>query len=508
MFSDKIKSKLADLPDKPGVYLMRDRNGKVIYVGKAVSLRNRVRNYFQPSTLRDADPKIRGLIKSIQDFDFLELRNEAEAILTEGRMIKEYRPRYNTSFKDDKRFLMIAIDPAAPFPRLELCRLDKRDGRQYFGPYASAASARAAKDFLEKRFGLRQCRPVEPGPDDHRHCLADVIRLCSAPCVARITREAYRARVEEAAAFLRGERADILRELAEEMNTEAAAMNFERAATLRDLLFLLKRATRQRVRLTKTLEMKREDAWQGVQELQRELGLAAPPRVIETFDISNISGTHAVASMVASVDGVPTPRRYRMFRIRTVQGIDDPAMMHEAVLRRYKRILDEKGRLPDLVVCDGGITQLRAGRAALDSLGLQSLRAVGLAKRHEEIYHDPANQLAPLRLSHESNAIKVLQQIRDEAHRFALTYHRKLRDRKIRESVLDEIPGIGDRRKEQLLTEFGSVERIRRSTVADITRRVPGIGEAFATLVWETLNRGLPAGLEPDPPSPEEHEDP
>jgi excinuclease ABC subunit C len=296
--------------------------------------------------------------------------------------------------------------------------------------------------------------------------------------------------VAEASAFLRGEKPEILRELGDDMQAASAALDFERAAVLRDLLFLLRRVVRQRVNLKKTLSMTREDAWQGVLDLQRELKLASPPRVIETFDISNISGTFATASMVACVDGLPQSRRYRTFRIRTVEGSDDPAMMREAVGRRYRRLLEEKSPLPDLVVCDGGITQLRAGRAALDELGLTTLPAVGLAKRYEEIVWDVSNQQPPLRLPMDCPAIQMLQRIRDEAHRFALTYHRKLRERRIRESVLDEIPGIGERRKEQLLSAFGSVDRLRRATAAEIAEKVPGIGEAFATVVHDTLSRG------------------
>jgi excinuclease ABC subunit C len=493
-FPPPIPEKLSALPDKPGVYLMRDRTGRVIYVGKAISLRQRVRNYFQPSTLRDADPKIRGLIKSIRDFDILVLRNEAEALLTEGRLIKEYRPHYNSSFKDDKRFPLLALDVAAPFPRLELCRLAKDDGRVYFGPYASAAAARAALDFTEKHFGLRRCRPLRPGPADHKHCLADIVRHCAAPCVGKMDAAGYAARVEEARAFLAGERPETLREIGEQMRAAAAEQKFERAAALRDLLFLLKRAVRQRVNLRRDFQMRREDAQQGLQELQAALGLPAPPRVIETFDISNISGTFATASMVCCVDGLPARTRYRRYRIRTVEGSDDPAMMHEAVSRRYRRLVEEGATLPDLVVCDGGITQLRAGRAALDALGLTALRAVGLAKQQEEVYWDVENREPPLRLPRDGRALQVLTRIRDEAHRFALAYHRELRERRIRDSLLDEIPGIGDRRKEELLRVFGSVARLRRATPEEIAAKVPGLGESFARTVWEFLQRARPAG--------------
>ena len=193
--SEKVKTKLKGLPQKPGVYLMRDENGKVIYVGKAKSLRNRVRNYFQQSTLRSADPKIRGLINSIEDLDYLVVNSEAEAVLTEGRMIKEYRPRYNSSFKDDKRFLRLAIDIQAPFPRIHLVRIKKNDNRLYFGPYSSSTSARVAKDFLERRYGIRQCQARIPDETNYKHCIDDMIRQCSAPCIARVSQEEYRSRV-------------------------------------------------------------------------------------------------------------------------------------------------------------------------------------------------------------------------------------------------------------------------------------------------------------------------
>lgn len=485
--SEKVKKKLQKLPDKPGVYLMRDRNGKVIYVGKAKSLRNRVRNYFQRGTLRSADAKIRGLIKSIDDFDFLVVGNEADAVLTEGRMIKEYRPRYNTSFKDDKRFLLLKLNPGDPLPALSLCRIRRNDSALYFGPYASAASARAAKDFAEKRFGLRQCRPREPDEQTHKHCMADIIRFCAAPCIGKIDREGYLSRVDEAVAFLRGERQDVLNELQEEMDSEAQALNFERAAVLRDTLTLLRRAVKQRAKGLKSIEMKREEAMAGVAQIQKELRLKKPPRVIETFDISNISGTSATASMVVAVDGVPRKSRYRMFRIKTIEGANDPAMMAEAARRRYKRMLEEKQPLPDLIVFDGGITQLRAGREELDKLGLHDLPAVGLAKRYEEVFWDITNKSEPLRLPMDSPGIRVLQNIRDEAHRFALTYHRKIREKRIRDSALDEVPGIGEKRKQILLKHFGSVDRLRRASMEEIAE-VDGIGTTFAQLLKECLH--------------------
>ena len=467
---------------------MRDRNGKVIYVGKAKSLRNRVRNYFQQGTLRSADPKIRGLIKSINDFDTIVMHNEAEAVLSEGRLIKEYRPRYNTSFKDDKRFLLLALDPTEPWPRFKLCRIRRNDGREYFGPFASAGAVRTTKDFVEKRYGIRQCGPRIPGEKDYKHCMSDVIRTCTAPCIGKIEAKDYRVRVAEACAFLRGERREVLTDLEATMREAAEAMRFEKAALLRDTVLQLRRTIRQRASGTSSPDFKREAAAAGVDELRKVLKMDKPPVVIEAFDISNISGTYAVASMVCSVDGVPRPQRYRRFRIKTVEGANDPAMIAEAVKRRYARLIKEKQPLPDLVVLDGGITQLRAGREQLDALGLTALMAVGLAKRYEEIVWDITNIAPPIRLPHRSEALKVLQRIRDEAHRFALTYHRELRTRRIRASVLDEIEGIGPRRKQMLLKHFGSVDKLRKASLEEL-EAVKGIGKAFARAVHEGLSR-------------------
>jgi excinuclease ABC subunit C len=485
---DKVKQKLQNLPDKPGVYVMRDRNGRIVYVGKAASLRDRVRSYFHRATLRSSDPKLRGLVHSINDFDILITRTEAEAMLTEGRMIKDYRPHYNVSFKDDKRFLLIRVNLNEPLPRFEACRIRKDDGAIYFGPYASSPAAWAALEFIEKRFGLRQCRPRAPGPNDHKHCHNDIVRFCSAPCIAKVSSEQYRERVEVAVAFLRGEKPEYLQEIEAAMEKEATGLHFEKAAVLRDTLLLLRRAVKDRIRARKTLAIKAEDAKAGIEELRQALGLDRPPRVIEAYDISNISGTHAVGSLVCSVDGIPRKNRYRMFRIKTVEGVDDPGMMAEVIHRRFSRALEEKENLPDLVLLDGGLTQLGAARARLDTLGLQNLPAAGLAKRFEEIFW---KQRDPIRLPPDSNALKVLVQIRDEAHRFALTYHRGLRLKRIRESMLDEIEGVGGKRKQLLLKQFGSIARLRKASEKEIAK-VRGVGAAVARMVRDALDKKAP----------------
>jgi excinuclease ABC subunit C len=481
--SDKVKQKLRDLPDKPGCYMFRDRRGRIVYVGKAISLRKRVQSYFRDASLRSGSPKLRGLVKSVDDIDIVVVRNDAEAVLTEGRLIKDYRPRYNVSFRDDKRFLLLRVERQHPFPVFKLCRIKRDDAASYFGPYASSGAARASLDFVEKRFGLRKCAPRVPDEQTYKHCLNDIIRFCSAPCVGKISQDEYHVKIEEACAFLQGKRPEILKELRLAMEEASTALDFERAGALRDTLFLLQRVVKQNARMTATPEVERERAAEGIHELGKLLGLPAPPKVIEAFDISNTFGSYSVASMVCSVEGIPRANRYRRFRIRAVEGIDDPRMIAEVVTRRYRRLLDEKSKLPDLVLVDGGITQSRAARAALDALGLVDMPCAGLAKRYEEIYwHDK-----PILLPRSAGALKVLQRLRDEAHRFALTYHRHLRSRRIRESALDEIPGIGKKRKGVILEHFGSIHRLMKASCEDISS-VSGIGPEMARMIYSTLH--------------------
>jgi len=456
---------------------MRDRRGKIIYIGKAASLRKRVQSYFRAGTWVKADPKLRGLIRSIDDFDIVVLRSEAEALLTEGRLIKDYKPRYNVDLRDDKRFLMLRIDLAEPWPQFKAVRIRRDDGAVYLGPYVNSSATRTAMDFVEKKFGLRKCRSRSPGESDHRHCINDIVRYCSAPCVGRISREVYMERVEEACAFLRGETPLLLQEVREAMEQAAEGRKFEEAAALRDTWLMLKEIVGRRVRAAATPEMKAGDARVGVEELKVALGLAAVPEVIECVDISNISGTHAVASLVCAVAGLPAPSRYRHYRIKTVHQSDDPAMMAEVIRRRFERLRDEGWHPPNLLIVDGGVTQLNAALGEMMMLGVTGIPVVGLAKRYEEI-HVPGRS-DPVRLPADSKALYVLQRIRDEAHRFALAYHRRLRARAIRESALDEIPGMGTKRKTALLERFGSVARLRRASTEEIAA-VPGVGAALA----------------------------
>ncbi len=481
---DKLKEKLRRLPDKPGCYMMRDSSGRIIYVGKAASLRKRVMSYFRDATLRRGSPKLRGLVRSVRDLDYIVVRNEAEAALTEGRLIKDYRPRYNVSFKDDKRFLLLKACPDHELPLFELCRIKRGDGAVYFGPYASSAAARAALDFVEKTFGIRKCAPMVPDETTYQHCINDIVRFCSAPCVGKVSAAEYRQRFEEACAFLRGERREYLSQMKERMEKAAAETRFEDAAAIRDTYLLLREAVKQKNRIAATPEMRKEEARQGLEELKDIVGIKALPRVVEAYDISNISGSYSVASMVCFVDGMPNRTRYRRFRIRTVENIDDPRMIAEVIGRRFERLLQDGGVPPDLVVIDGGSTQLGAARSKLYSLGMERVVSIGLAKRFEEIYLQPTGK--PLRLPPDSVALKVLKRIRDEAHRFAIDYHRRLRNKRIRESVLDDISGVGPAKKRQLLERFGSVKRIIQADEGEIAA-VPGIGSNLARIIVNEL---------------------
>jgi excinuclease ABC subunit C len=487
--TDLLRDKLKQLPDKPGCYLMRDRRGRIVYVGKALSLRKRVGSYFRPATLRQAEPKLRSLLNSVQDLEWIVTRDEDQALLTENELIKQHQPRYNILLRDDKRYLAIRGDQREPWPRLTACRLIRADGAHYFGPFPSGGEVRLVLDFLERRCGLRRCAPLRPDAETYRHCHNDVIRFCSAPCVGRITEEEYGARFAEACAVLRGERPALLAELRAAMEAAAHNRDFEQAARLRDTWLALRAMARRRGRgPLATPAMHRADAAHGLRQLQAELGLAQPPAVIECFDISNTSGTLAVASLVCAVEGLPDRRRYRHFRIRAVAGPDDPRMIAEAVGRHYARLLREGLSLPDLLLLDGGITQLRAARAALRALGIASLAMAGLAKEHEELVLDDGRP--PLRLPRDSDALKVVTRLRDEAHRFAIGHHRRLRQRRIRESALDTIPGIGPRRKQQLLRAFGSIYRLARAD-RDAIAALPGIGPDLAAAILRAIRSGV-----------------
>ena len=481
--TEQIRGKLSQLPHKPGVYLMKDRFGTVIYVGKARDLRKRVSQYFHPSRRMGWDLKFNALVEAIHEFDVHVVKSEPEAVLLEGKLIKEFHPRYNVSFRDDKRFLLLKVNLNDPIPRFTLTRLKTDDGARYFGPFASSGALRRTLNLVRHRFNLRGCRPLTPNETDYKHCLYAHLKVCTAPCIGNVTREQYLLQVLAGCDFLDGQSREMKEQLDAEMKKAAAARDFEKAAQLRDMLFDLRRTTQKTQkfeRLPYKLPVALEPA-DDLAELGKVLGLASPPQRIEGFDISNISGTFAVSSMVSFKNGRPDRVNYRRFRMKTVVGQDDFASMAETIRRRYTRMKQETAsgqagkwsNVPDLILIDGGKGQLNAACEELNKLGLTLIPVIGLAKEFEEIYRPGESE--PLRLSHDSGALKLLQRVRDESHRFANTYNAQLRLKKISESILDEFPGIGEQRKAALLKQFGSVHRLRLASVQDIAA-VPGFG--------------------------------
>ncbi|MBC7232535.1 MAG: excinuclease ABC subunit UvrC [Chloroflexi bacterium] len=610
-----LQERLNSLPTKPGVYLMKDAAGQVIYVGKAVNLRNRVRSYFH--AYNGQTPKIRRLVDHIADFDFIVTGSELEALILECNLIKKYRPRYNVRLKDDKRYPYIKISLQEPFPRIYTVRHMQDDGARYFGPYTSAKAVQQTMELLRKLFPYLTCKREITGKDQ-RACLYYHIGRCAGPCIGAISREDYRALIEQIVLFLEGKQERIIHDLEQEMQKAAEALDFERAAVLRDQVqalqrvverqkivsatrsdedviafaredgqacvqtffirggkligreyFILtgtqdeddlevmtsfvkqfydeaayipptillqhdieeaqvieewlrqKRGTRVAIRVPRRgkgralVQMAAENAaetlahlraqWAADQarqvtaldELQKYLHLAQAPTRIECYDISNIQGTSATGSMVVFVKGVPRKSEYRRFRIKTVSGADDYAMLQEVLRRRFKRaksqaveqkqVSEEEGGwgvMPDLVIVDGGKGQLRAALGVMGEMGVGNIPAIGLAKQREEVFVPGRSD--PLLLPRDSEALYLLQRVRDEAHRFAIGYHRRLRERSGLASTLDQIPGVGPKRRQALLKHFGSLEAIREASVEELAA-VKGITREAAERIKERL---------------------
>ncbi|MFA6714540.1 MAG: excinuclease ABC subunit UvrC [Victivallaceae bacterium] len=476
-----------DVPAKPGVYVYRDRFGTVIYVGKAASLRRRMSQYFQPSRLNRADPRLRSLLNSIYDWDFFVVKNEDEALLLESRLIKQYAPQYNVLMRDDKRFLLVKINLKDDFPRLDLARVRKDDGCKYFGPFPKTSVLRATVEFLSAHFGLRSCRVDSPDENARKHCLKRIVKDCLEPCGGKVTKEEYHRHVDRMLEILNGNVSPLTQELENGMRAAAEKKQFEKAARLRDVISNIQTVFGDRKRSFRYASLPASPGREAVESLGKILNMSSPPLLIECFDISNIFGTLAVASMVCFENGSPARDKYRRFKIREVDQIDDFAMMREAVKRHYSRKIRERLPLPDLLLVDGGKGQLSAARAAITEIACPPLNVIGLAKRNEEIFLPERD--APLVLDRHLPALRLLQAIRDEAHRFAIGYHRKLRAQRLQESLLDEIPGIGTARKRLLLQYFGSVRRLRRANAEEIMNKIPGMGRTFAERIVEFIRK-------------------
>jgi excinuclease ABC subunit C len=428
--------KVKTFPTTPGCYLMKDAEGKVIYVGKAKNLRNRAGTYFTAQAA--ADRRTADLVKCIADIDFITTDTEVDALLKEARLVKDIRPRFNSELKDDKTFPYLQIRIREEFPRVEFTRKPRRRGVKLYGPFTSARSLRAAIQVLQRVFQFRTCsldiRSNDPRWRWFRPCLLHSIRQCTAPCNFRVSREDYRKQIRALRLVLEGKKGRLLREMSAEMKAASAALQFEKAAKIRDDMEALRKLElRGDVDKDVQPEVFHIDPKKGLRGLQKLLGLPAIPRAIEGIDIAHLGGTDTVASLVAFLDGLPFKTGYRRFRIKTVEGVDDFASMREVVSRRYSDHNRDEWGTPDLVLIDGGKGQLSAAVEAFRSLGIEPPTMISLAKQEEVVFRP--GQSDPIKLSRTSSALRLLQFVRDEAHRFAQHYHHQLRKRRLREEM-------------------------------------------------------------------------
>jgi excinuclease ABC subunit C len=600
---ESVLEKIPHLPESAGVYLWRDRDGTVLYVGKAKRLRSRVRSYVTGDHMESV--KTRALMQQIGGLDTIVVPSEAHALILEANLIKEYKPKYNIALRDDKSYPYIKVTVAEPFPRVWVTRHLVDDGSRYFGPYTDVGAMRRALNVVKRIFTVRSCNFDMPRQMPERPCLDYYIKRCKAPCILAQTQAEYRAMIDEVLVFLDGRTKEVARRVRERMELAAESLEFERAAELRDALRHLERmeeptvvlsieggdrdvlgfardgddavvalmrmrggkllarehqflenleeetdpailqayiarsylpledrssellvpfepedlelveaslertkihvpqrgprselvdlATQNARHLLEELRLTgdetEERAGDPIYELQRQLGLQKVPRSLVCFDISHAQGTDTVASCVWFQNGRPYRAEYRKFKVKTVEGIDDFASMHEVVSRYFARRNEEEKSLPDLVVIDGGKGQLNAAHAALDAIGLGAMPIISLAKREEEIF--VLGRPESLRLPRRSPALRVLQQARDEAHRFAITFQRKRRSLRTMTSELLRIPGVGEAKRRQLLEAFGSLQGVRDAAPEAIAA-LPGFGQKTAERVLETLRKNSP----------------
>lgn len=487
-----LRQKVRALPHTSGVYIMKDALGSVIYIGKALNLKRRVSQYFMPSyKTRASNPKIASLTECIADFEFVNTRSEAEALILESKLIKQWKPRYNTLEKDNKNFLLLRVEVFAPLPRFTFARHRKDDNSLYFGPYLGTSAIRSALSEVKKKFGILLSDAHPKKIDSDKWMLYDDARSEISEFENIVTAGEYRKRVDAALDYLRGKNEDAIEEAAEKMRAASENMEYEKAAKFRDLISAIRETQKANARGNVNADISRSSpaiAIQAMDSLQKTLKLKKLPRAIECFDISHISGSFCVASMVRFEDGEPAKQKYRRFKIKSFIGNDDFRAMKEVVGRRYSRLDREGIPMPDIVLIDGGKGQVFSAMKAFDEAGIKQPFIAGLAKREETIVLDDfTEKLLPRR--HEG--LRLLQRVRDEAHRFANSFSEALHIKKIRESILDDFPGLGEKRKNSLLKHFGSIAKIKSASVEQL-RQVDGIGLETAVALREFLDANFP----------------
>ncbi len=467
-------------PDRPGVYLMRDENGEIIYVGKAKSLRKRVSSYFRHT---HASPRLNKLVETIRDISTMRTETEIEALILENRLIKLYQPFFNVDLKMNERYAYIKIT-AEKHPRIIVTRVKMDDGAVYIGPYVRVSEVRALLRLVERYLPLRSCGGAEAKPQNGRPCMKYSLGRCLAPCCGLCTENEYRDRVADVALLLQGHGAELVERLRKRMDKAARELKFEEAAHLRDTIRAIWRVSRQQNTIPE-IPSGKDNFWEVLNSMQRTFHLPVLPWRIDGFDISHSAGNFTVGVAVVFEQGYPNPSLYRKFNIRTVEGIDDFRSMKETLTRRYKRCLEGQEPLPQLILIDGGSVQLEFAMQALDDLGIHNIPIISLAKEFEEVYMP--NQKEPVRLDHTDPVLRLLQHVRDESHRFAITSHRTRRGKSFTRSKIEEVPGIGRAKAAMLITKFGSVRAIKDLPPEELAA-APGIGPALAKRILAKLN--------------------
>src|SRR5262245_1019484 len=425
-------AKARTFPTTPGVYLMKDGGGNVLYVGKAKNLRSRASSYFSKEAAND--PRIRDWIGFVRDVDYIETSDAIAAVFTEARMIKDLRPKYNKTLRDDKTFPYLQIRTREEFPRVEITRKPRRRGVRLYGPFTGTKHLRIAVDLLQRLFQFRTCSlDIKSGEDRwkwFRPCLLHSIRRCTAPCNFRVSREDYRAQIKKLIFILEGKKGKLIKRMEREMLAASEELNFEKARRIRDEITALEKLDmRGNAKTDVQPEVFPIDPKKGLLGLKKVLGLEKTPRTIEGMDIAHLAGQDTVASLVSFLDGVPFKPGYRRFKIKTVEGVDDFASMREVVTRRFRRLRDEDEVFPDILLIDGGKGQLNAALEAFQTLGIDPPCLLSLAKQEEEIFRP--GEAESIKLSKHSAALRLLQYVRDEAHRFAQHYHHMLRRKRL-----------------------------------------------------------------------------
>ncbi|MBQ7221795.1 MAG: excinuclease ABC subunit UvrC [Synergistaceae bacterium] len=477
---DKISAILKTLPEKPGVYLMRDIDGKVIYVGKAKKLKRRVSSYFRHT---HASPRLRKLVDLIEDISTIRTETEAEALIVEAKLIRKYSPFFNIELKMSDKYPFIRITNE-DYPRLEITRHKWEDGSVYLGPFVDAGNIRNVMRLAERYFPLRVCSKVIKPDSSRRPCVEYALGRSMGACAGLCTQQEYRERVADVILLFEGKSAELVERLRKRMDESARSLEFEKAARYRDTIRAIWRLTRQRISSALQEDLDNE-TWHVLNRIQSLLGLHVLPWRIDGFDISHTHGHDTYGCCVVFEQGRPSRSLYRRFKIRGLEEgeINDFESIYETVKRRYRHVLESEEPAPQLALIDGGPGQLEYAMRALEELKYD-LPLVALAER-EEILFLPNNP-EPLRLGRDDEALQLLQRVRDEVHRYAITTHRNARDKHLRHSRLEDIPGIGRKMTAELLVRFGSARRVAALSPEELMT-VPGIGKATANKILESL---------------------